>query len=115
MIKAAACGRDIRLTAPVQSYHQPAAAKPLQTTTAANKLLTDPRAEAVLLAVRGTNPPKTKPQAQSQIDNRRTFFLGLYDTLSWNIADNLPEAALQQPRPDPRPPAPLRLCTRSGV
>lgn len=63
MIKAAACGRDIRLTAPVQSDHQPAAAKPLQTTTAANKLLTDPRAEAVLLAVRGTNPPKTKPQA----------------------------------------------------
>ncbi len=24
MIKAAACGRDIRLTAPVQGYHQPA-------------------------------------------------------------------------------------------
>ena len=87
----------------------------LLTTTVANRLLADPRSKAALLAVRGTNPPRTKPQAQSQIDNRRTFFLGLSDTLSWYIADNLPEAALQQPRPDPKPPAPLRLCTRSGI
>ena len=38
----------------------------------------------------------TKPQAQTLIDNSRTSFLSLYNTLSWYIADSLPEATLQQ-------------------
>ena len=69
---------------------------PLRTTTAANKLLADPRAEAALLAVLCTTLPMTKPQAQSLIDNSRGSFLSIYDTLSWYISDSLPEAALQQ-------------------
>ncbi|WP_054005537.1 beta-glucosidase [Cypionkella psychrotolerans] len=96
LIEVAASSRDIRLTAQVQGYHQPKLPIPLLTTTSANKLLTDSRAEAVLLAVLCANLPMTKPQAQSLIDNSRTSFLGLYDTLSWYIADSLPEAALQQ-------------------
>lgn len=96
VIEAAASSRDIRLSAEVQGFHQSAPQVPLRTTTAANKLLADPRAEAALLAVLCTALPMTKPQAQSLIDNSRGSFLGIYDTLSWYIADSLPEAALQQ-------------------
>ncbi len=96
IVEAAASSRDIRLTASLQGYHQPKAPLPLHTTTAANKLLADPRAEAAVLAALCANLPMTKPQAQTLIDNSRTSFLSLYDTLSWYIADSLPEAALQQ-------------------
>ncbi len=96
VIEAAASSRDIRLTAPVNGFHEASPPIPLLTTTAANKLLADPRAEAALLAVLCTALPMTKPQAQSLIDNSRSSFLSLYDTLSWYIADSLPEAALQQ-------------------
>ncbi|MEO5613871.1 MAG: glycoside hydrolase family 3 C-terminal domain-containing protein [Cypionkella sp.] len=96
LVEAAASSRDIRLATPVQGYHQLAPPISLLTTTAANKLLADPRAEAALLAVICANLPMTKPQAQSLIDNSRTSFLGLYDTLSWYIADSLPEVALQR-------------------
>ncbi|MES2435865.1 MAG: glycoside hydrolase family 3 C-terminal domain-containing protein [Pseudomonadota bacterium] len=95
-IEAAASSRDIRLTAEIKGHHQPTLPIPLLTTTAANKLLADPRAEAALLAVLCAQLPMTKPQAQGLIDNSRTSFLSLYDTLSWYIADSLPEAALQQ-------------------
>lgn len=96
VIEAAASSRDIRLSAPLQGYHQPTPPIPLLTSTAANKLLADPRAEAAVLAVLCSHLAMTKPQAQSLIDNSRDSFLGLYDTLSWYIADSLSEAALQQ-------------------
>lgn len=96
VIEAAASSRDIRLTAAVQGHQEPTPPIPLHTTTAANKLLPDPRAEAAVLAALCTSLPMTKPQAQTLIDNSRTSFFSLYDTLSWYIADSLPEAALQQ-------------------
>lgn len=96
VIEAAASSRDIRLSAQLDGYHEPSPPIPLLTTTAANKLLADPRAEAALLAVLCTKLPMTTAQAQSLIDNSRSSFLGLYDTLSWYIADSLSETALQQ-------------------